>query len=383
MVTGPESGSPGRVKVLDFGLAKFTGRDSGAGLNDVTVTNVDAAPVDRQRIDHRHGQLHVAGTGAGEDGGPPVRHFLLRPGAVRNGHRPACVSIRLGHFDALLDPARRGPAHCRDGARCARRSGADHRPRAAERSRGSLAEHEGARGGAHGSEAKVRLGHAPDVGHGASARAVAPRTRHARRRNRPWPPWWRPPQSFWPRPEEASGGRCIGPVRRPCPKPCRRLPCRSPPRRIRRRRHPPPAPPADQPPADAVLTNQNILDMVDAKVSNALIINQIRSSKTRFNLSVPEVIRLSKAGVPDAVIEAMRNPTRAAPGGGVPRPTGAAQPVQPAPQNTPPPQNPAPSQPAAAQPAAPRHLRRRRPRSPLFLHRIPSRFPTACPSSSA
>jgi len=114
---------------------------------------------------------------------------------------------------------------------------------------------------------------------------------------------------------------------------------------------PVPAPTGDQPPADAVLANQNILEMVDAKISNTLIINQIRSSKTKFNLSVPEVIRLSKAGVPDAVIEAMRNPTRASSGAAA-RPASSAP--QPPPQNASPAQNPATSQPVAApQPTAP------------------------------
>jgi len=52
--------------------------------------------------------------------------------------------------------------------------------------------------------------------------------------------------------------------------------------------------------------------MVAAKVSTPLILTQIQSSKTHFNLSTSEVIRLTKAGVPDVVIQAMRNPTAAA-----------------------------------------------------------------------
>jgi hypothetical protein len=49
--------------------------------------------------------------------------------------------------------------------------------------------------------------------------------------------------------------------------------------------------------------------MVDAKVDSSVIMSQIRaSSKTDFNLSSNEIIRLSKAGVPARVIEAMRNP---------------------------------------------------------------------------
>jgi len=70
------------------------------------------------------------------------------------------------------------------------------------------------------------------------------------------------------------------------------------------------APPAAQAIAspDAPLTNDSILEMQQAKVSPDVMISQIRASKTNFNLSAAEVIRLTKAGVPAAVIEAMRNP---------------------------------------------------------------------------
>jgi hypothetical protein len=68
----------------------------------------------------------------------------------------------------------------------------------------------------------------------------------------------------------------------------------------------PPAPPADQ-----SLTNDSIIQMVEANVSPALILSQIRAAdKTNFNLSTAEVVRLSKAGVADEVIETMRNPKR-------------------------------------------------------------------------
>jgi hypothetical protein len=63
---------------------------------------------------------------------------------------------------------------------------------------------------------------------------------------------------------------------------------------------------------EAPLTNDSILEMEQAKVSPGVMISQIRASKTNFNLSAAEVIRLSKAGVPAAVIEAMRNPQLAA-----------------------------------------------------------------------
>jgi serine/threonine-protein kinase len=60
--------------------------------------------------------------------------------------------------------------------------------------------------------------------------------------------------------------------------------------------------------AASILTNQNILDMTQAKVPATVIIGQIRSAKTRFDLSTAEIIRLTRGGVPEAVIEAMRNP---------------------------------------------------------------------------
>ena len=81
------------------------------------------------------------------------------------------------------------------------------------------------------------------------------------------------------------------------------------------------APPADAPPADAApapepppaetMTNDTVVDMVKAKVSPTLIMSEIRSAKTtNFTLGPAEVIRLTKAGVPDLVIEQMRNPKR-------------------------------------------------------------------------
>lgn len=58
----------------------------------------------------------------------------------------------------------------------------------------------------------------------------------------------------------------------------------------------------------AALTNDNIIEMAQAKVAPLVIIGQIRSARTSFNLSPAEIIRLTKAGVPAAVIEAMRDP---------------------------------------------------------------------------
>jgi len=73
---------------------------------------------------------------------------------------------------------------------------------------------------------------------------------------------------------------------------------------------PTPAPPPPPPP-DTTLTNDSVLEMVNQKVPSDLILSQIRSAeKTNFDLSTPEVIRLSKAGVTPLLIEQMRNPKR-------------------------------------------------------------------------
>ena len=68
----------------------------------------------------------------------------------------------------------------------------------------------------------------------------------------------------------------------------------------------PPSAPAE--PVETVLTNDNIVELVQAKVAPKVIIEQIRSSKTNFNLSPSELIRLTKAGVSTRILEAMRNP---------------------------------------------------------------------------
>jgi serine/threonine protein kinase len=72
------------------------------------------------------------------------------------------------------------------------------------------------------------------------------------------------------------------------------------------------APVTPAPPVDEAMTNDQVIQMVDAKVVSAnQIIAQIRSSKTNFILTPAEIIRLSKAGVQDKIIEAMRDPKHA------------------------------------------------------------------------
>jgi len=104
---------------------------------------------------------------------------------------------------------------------------------------------------------------------------------------------------------------------------------------------PGPAPiPAPEPqPVDAGLTNDNIIEMVQAKVAHSVILEAIRSSSTSFNLSPAEIIRLTKAGVPASLISAMRDPKaipeqhaaamrpKAAPPAPVPTPMATPQPA--------------------------------------------------------
>jgi serine/threonine-protein kinase len=71
---------------------------------------------------------------------------------------------------------------------------------------------------------------------------------------------------------------------------------------------PAPAPDANAAPVDAGITNQNVVDMVQAKVPTAVIVSHIKSSKTNFDLSTDGIIQLTKGGVPGSIIEVMRNP---------------------------------------------------------------------------
>jgi serine/threonine protein kinase len=77
--------------------------------------------------------------------------------------------------------------------------------------------------------------------------------------------------------------------------------------------------PAAPPPAGAGMTNQDVLQLVAAKVPVTTIINQIRASKTNFDLTTSGVIQLTQGGVSPSIIEVMRNPQAAV----------AAQPGQP------------------------------------------------------
>jgi predicted Ser/Thr protein kinase len=100
--------------------------------------------------------------------------------------------------------------------------------------------------------------------------------------------------------------------------------------------------------ANAPMTNDHVLQMVEAKVSANEISAQIRASKTtQFVLTPAELIRLAKAGVADSVIDTMRNPKRGASN----TPATASSPTAPAPTKPTPKQDLPPQQQAAvAQP---------------------------------
>jgi serine/threonine-protein kinase len=73
-------------------------------------------------------------------------------------------------------------------------------------------------------------------------------------------------------------------------------------------------------PPNVVLTNQDVLDLAAAKVPTSVIIGHIQAHSNQFDLSTVAIIRLTQAGVPAAVIEAMHHPSGAV----KPRPEGPA-----------------------------------------------------------
>src|ERR1035438_7473464 len=60
--------------------------------------------------------------------------------------------------------------------------------------------------------------------------------------------------------------------------------------------------------APAPLTNQDVIKMAQAKFSDDVIVNKIRTSTPKFDTSVDAMIALRSAGVSDRVIAVMVNP---------------------------------------------------------------------------
>jgi serine/threonine protein kinase len=111
--------------------------------------------------------------------------------------------------------------------------------------------------------------------------------------------WWWWQQQHKPAPQTAAQ---VAPTQTPAPVPA---PVAATPQPV--------AEPTPTAPVETVLTNDAVLQMVQAKVPVSQINQQIRSSKTNFTLTPEEIARLRKAGVPNTVIQAMRNPKGVAP----------------------------------------------------------------------
>ncbi|MFN2453486.1 MAG: hypothetical protein ABR577_04635 [Pyrinomonadaceae bacterium] len=54
-----------------------------------------------------------------------------------------------------------------------------------------------------------------------------------------------------------------------------------------------------------ILTNENIVTMAKAGLNSTIIVSKIHSSKTQFNLSTDELLRLKRERVPDDIVKAM------------------------------------------------------------------------------
>jgi serine/threonine protein kinase len=93
----------GRVKLLDFGLAKLTETDEPPGSHDDTAGRQPAGR------DPRHCRLHVAGAGARSPRGPPDRPLLAGHRPLRDVDRHAHVPARVDRRDSSRRPARGAP----------------------------------------------------------------------------------------------------------------------------------------------------------------------------------------------------------------------------------------------------------------------------------
>ena len=72
------------------------------------------------------------------------------------------------------------------------------------------------------------------------------------------------------------------------------------------------------PPPPPGPTLAEVQSMVEAKVSDTVIVNQIQNSSTRYFLTTDQIIALKNAGASDAVLNALSNSASKAP---VPAPT--------------------------------------------------------------
>jgi serine/threonine-protein kinase len=80
----------GRVKVLDFGLAKAIWGGSEDARESSPLATATLSVVGRAHCGHAG--VHEPGTGAGQAGGRTLRHLLFRLGPVRDDHGPPGIS---------------------------------------------------------------------------------------------------------------------------------------------------------------------------------------------------------------------------------------------------------------------------------------------------
>jgi hypothetical protein len=101
------------------------------------------------------------------------------------------------------------------------------------------------------------------------------------------------------------------------------------------------APPAPKPVFGNALTNEDIIKLKDAGLSEQVILEKITASPARYRLDTDDLVALKKAGVSDAIIAAMMHAQQLAP---------AAPSVAPPAPSGPPPSEPAPVTPKSDQP---------------------------------
>ena len=114
----------GRVKILDFGLAKLTAPERRErGRRRTCRPRPGRAPGMRPG----NGRLHVAGAGERAAAGLPVGPVLLRLDALRDGDGQAGVRAEDGAGDALGDHPAKSPSRSRGQSQAARAAALDHR----------------------------------------------------------------------------------------------------------------------------------------------------------------------------------------------------------------------------------------------------------------
>jgi len=89
--------------------------------------------------------------------------------------------------------------------------------------------------------------------------------------------------------------------------------------------------------AQEVMTNQTVVEMVKAGLSERVIVAKIRTSPTNFDVRADALIALKKNGVPEKVIEAILSPSASAessPSGAPPSASAAAVPPAMSPART-------------------------------------------------